>query len=50
MNGNRRRLAHAFGAALRAVRQETGISQDDLAALVDVDRTYPSLLGATRAA
>lgn len=44
MNGSRRRLAHAFGDALRAARQEIGVSQDRLAELCDFDRTYPSLL------
>ena len=43
-NGNRRRIAHAFGAALRAARQQTGVSQDELAERCDFDRTYPSLL------
>ena len=41
---NRYRTALAFGAVLRAARQEKGISQEQLAALGGFDRTYPSLL------
>ena len=37
-------VAAAFGSVLRAVRQEAGVSQEDLAFRADVDRTYPSLL------
>jgi len=44
MNGNRRRIARAFGAALRAARQAQGVSQDELAERCDIDRTFPSLL------
>jgi len=44
MTGNRRRIAHAFGEALRAARQQTGLSQDELSERCDFDRTYPSLL------
>jgi XRE family transcriptional regulator, regulator of sulfur utilization len=40
----RREIARAFGAALRAARQEQGMSQDVLSEICDFDRTYPSLL------
>ncbi len=40
----KRDIARAFGMALRAVRQERGISQDLLSEICDLDRTYPSLL------
>ena len=39
-----RRVAKAFGIVLRAVRRHVGISQEHLAELADIDRTYPSLL------
>ncbi len=39
-----RRVAQAFGLSLRAIRVECGISQDQLNAVCDLDRTYPSLL------
>jgi XRE family transcriptional regulator, regulator of sulfur utilization len=39
-----RQVAAAFGSVLRAVRQEAGVTQEDLAFRADVDRTYPSLL------
>ena len=39
-----RQVAAAFGYVLRAVRQEAGVTQEDLAFRADVDRTYPSLL------
>jgi transcriptional regulator with XRE-family HTH domain len=39
-----RRVARAFGQALRAERARKGISQDRLGELCDLDRTYPSLL------
>jgi transcriptional regulator with XRE-family HTH domain len=41
---NRRSVAHSFGAALRAVREAQGVSQDTLSERCDFDRTYPSLL------
>lgn len=34
----------AYGQVLKAARRQKGISQEELAALVGVDRTYPSLL------
>ncbi len=40
----RRQVAVAFGAALRAIRKERGVSQDWLSELCDFDRTYPSLM------
>jgi transcriptional regulator with XRE-family HTH domain len=39
-----RQVARAFGAILKAVRAEAGISQEVLAERADCDRTYPSLL------
>ena len=39
-----RHVARAFGATLKAVRVEAGISQEVLAERADCDRTYPSLL------
>ncbi len=41
---DRRRVAHVFGVILRTARRGAGISQEELAELADVDRTYPSLL------
>jgi transcriptional regulator with XRE-family HTH domain len=41
---DRRRVAHVFGAILCTARKGAGISQEKLAELADVDRTYPSLL------
>jgi len=40
----RQKVAIAFGRVLRRVRQERGLSQEDLAAAGEFDRTYPSLL------
>jgi DNA-binding XRE family transcriptional regulator len=41
----RREVAVAFGDVLRAARaQLKGLSQEDLADMADMDRTYPSLL------
>jgi len=40
----RRDVAAAFGATLRAIRQERGLSQDELSERADMDRAYPSLL------
>ena len=37
-------LAAAFGRILREIRHEKGLSQDKLAHLCDIDRTYPSML------
>ena len=42
--GERRRIALAFGSALRARRKLKRISQEELAEQIDIDRTYPSLL------
>jgi ribosome-binding protein aMBF1 (putative translation factor) len=54
MNGvtqyNNREIARAFGQVLRTARTDRGISQDRLSEICDLDRTYPSLLGATRVA
>jgi transcriptional regulator with XRE-family HTH domain len=45
MSGYERQdVADAFGATLRAIRLERGLSQDRLSAFCDLDRTYPSLL------
>ena len=41
---NDRQVARAFGAVLREVRSARGLTQEDLAAEAEVDRTYPSLL------
>lgn len=40
----RRRVARAFGATVRAARRADGMSQEKLAERGDFDRTYPSLL------
>lgn len=40
----RDRVAIAFGKALREARKERGMSQEELAANAELDRTYPSLL------
>jgi transcriptional regulator with XRE-family HTH domain len=40
----RQQIANAFGATLRAIRLERGLSQDRLSDFCDLDRTYPSLL------
>jgi transcriptional regulator with XRE-family HTH domain len=37
-------VAAAFGEVLRDCRHKAGISQEELAARADVDRTYVSLL------
>lgn len=39
-----RRVAQAFGAVLRITRTAAGISQEHLAEVADIDRTYPSLI------
>ncbi len=39
-----RRVAQVFGAVLRTARKHAGISQEHLAELADIDRTYPSLI------
>ena len=39
-----RQVAEAFGAVLRTVRIDAGITQEVLAERADCDRTYPSLL------
>lgn len=41
---SREQVAHAFGAVLRAARKQRGVTQEQLAADGDFDRTYPSLL------
>jgi transcriptional regulator with XRE-family HTH domain len=40
----RDKVAQSFGRVLRELRHEVGLSQEELAAEVEVDRTYPSLL------
>jgi transcriptional regulator with XRE-family HTH domain len=40
----RRSVAKEFGKVLRELRKEAGLSQEDLAAIAELDRTYPSLL------
>ena len=37
-------VAAAFGAVLKTAREGAGISQEKLAELAEIDRTYPSLL------
>ena len=46
----RQKVAIAFGRMLREVRKQKGLSQEELAGEAEFDRTYPSLLGATRVA
>ena len=41
---HRDRVAKAFGRVLRKLRKKKGMSQEDLAADAELDRTYPSLL------
>jgi transcriptional regulator with XRE-family HTH domain len=41
---SRHRAALAFGAVLREVRQARGLTQEAVADLSGLDRTYPSLL------
>ena len=41
---SRHRTALAFGAVLREVRQARGLTQEAVADLSGLDRTYPSLL------
>ena len=40
----RNRAARAFGLALKAARLDRGMSQEDVAAECEFDRTYPSML------
>jgi transcriptional regulator with XRE-family HTH domain len=40
----RQKVAVAFGRVLREARKAKGMSQEELAAQADFDRTYPSLL------
>ena len=40
----RHNVAVAFGWVLRSLRRARGLSQEDLAAIAELDRTYPSLL------
>ena len=44
MSARRQEAARAFGQVLRAARQVRGLSQEELAELGELDRTYPSLL------
>jgi transcriptional regulator with XRE-family HTH domain len=37
-------VAEAFGQILRDCRDKAGVSQEELAGLADIDRTYVSLL------
>jgi transcriptional regulator with XRE-family HTH domain len=46
----RSQVAKAFGSILRAARIGAGVTQEQLAELANMDRTYPSLLGVTRVA
>jgi transcriptional regulator with XRE-family HTH domain len=39
-----KKVPKAFGKVLRAARQHRGLSQEGLAEIADMDRTYPSLL------
>ena len=39
-----RNVAAAFGAVLKTARVGAGVTQEKLAELADIDRTYPSLL------
>lgn len=40
----RHQVARAFGSLLRTARNGAGLSQEKLAELANIDRTYPSLL------
>ena len=40
----RQKVAVAFGRVLRETRKAKGLSQEELAAEAEFDRTYPSLL------
>ncbi|MFL6601809.1 MAG: helix-turn-helix domain-containing protein [Steroidobacteraceae bacterium] len=40
----RKAVAKAFGKVLKEVRAEHGYSQEELAAIAEMDRTYPSLM------
>jgi XRE family transcriptional regulator, regulator of sulfur utilization len=40
----RREVARRFGSVLRELRQQRGLTQETLAELADLDRTYPGLL------
>ena len=44
MSAARTKAARAFGRALRSARKKAGMSQEELAAYGEFDRTYPSLL------
>ncbi len=44
MNKNRNRVAVAFGLALRDIRRNANISQEALARIAKMDKSYPSLL------
>jgi transcriptional regulator with XRE-family HTH domain len=41
---DQRRVAKAFGAELRSTGTGAGITQEKLAELANIDRTYPSML------
>jgi len=41
---DRHAVAVAFGRTLREARYKAGVSQEQLAELANIDRTYPSLL------
>lgn len=41
---SRRCIAQAFGSVLKERRKAKGISQEELAYRIEIDRTYPSLL------
>ena len=44
MHNHRRNVAKAFGLTLDAIRLEKQVSQEELAFIAEIDRTYPSLL------
>ncbi|MDB6158165.1 MAG: putative transcriptional regulator [Gammaproteobacteria bacterium] len=44
MRLKRSRVALAFGETLKLARRRRGLSQEQLAAVCNIDRTYPSLL------
>ena len=41
---DQRRVAKAFGTVLKSTRTNAGMSQEKLAELANIDRTYPSML------
>jgi len=44
MRLKRSRVALAFGETLKLARRRRGLSQEQLATVCNIDRTYPSLL------